>query len=49
MNFEVFSVVMILCSLCNVLGMLFNLPSPPIKLWLGSWFALAIIAGVICG
>ena len=42
-----FSAVMLLCSMCAMLGMALNLDPPPEKIWLGSWLGAATIVAIV--
>lgn len=44
-SFLAFSVVMLLCSVCNVGSMILNIDLPRALPWLGGWFVTALAVG----
>lgn len=41
-----FSLVMMLCTICNLTGMMLGLKPPPMLPWLGGWSAVALAVGL---
>ena len=45
-SFGAVSGVFMLCSICNVVGMVARIPPPPMVFWLGGWAVVAALAGI---